>query len=262
MTTLARFIDRACISVNILRRKNRQSYFEVGTWIMDSGAFSEIKDFGTFRFPVSEYAAWINKFADCGNLELAVSQDYMCEVPMLTKTGLTVADHQRLTIERYDALLPLTNVLILPVLQGYKPEEYVSHIDQYGSRLSFGMRVGVGSVCKRNGKPAEIVAVLDAIKAERPDLKLHGFGLKKTSLENAYIVSMLYSADSMAWSMAARLNGRDANSGLEASDFADDIANNSGKKPHQFVMCRGSPDTPPPSEAIKPSAIRFIVCPC
>lgn len=64
----------------------------------------------------------------------------MCEPAMLAKTGLTVADHQRLTIERYDALVPLVgDVYLMPVLQGYRPDEYVSHIEQYGARLKPGM---------------------------------------------------------------------------------------------------------------------------
>lgn len=234
--TLAKFVERACISVNILRRKNRKSYFNVGTWMMDSGAFTEIKDFGGYRFPVSEYAEWINKFAGCGDMEFAVAQDYMCEPMMLAKTGLTVAEHQQLTIERYDHLLPLTKVYIMPVLQGFQPNEYVNHIGLYGDRLKSNMRVGVGSVCKRNGSPKEIVAVLEAIKNKRPDLRFHGFGLKTTSLENAYISSMLYSADSMAWSMAARRQGRDANSGIEAKQFQDNISVIQGKKPHQMIL--------------------------
>src|SRR3989304_464710 len=104
-TTLACFVDRAFISVNILRSKNRQSYFEVKDWIMDSGAFSELAKYGSYRYPIPEYAFWINKFAGCGNLEMAVSQDYMCEAAMLEMTGLTIKTHQELTIKRYDALL-------------------------------------------------------------------------------------------------------------------------------------------------------------
>ena len=236
VVTLARFVERAFISVNVLRSKNRQSFFNVGRWILDSGAFSEIKDYGDFRYSVEEYAEWINKFAKCGNLEMAVSQDYMCEPMMLQKTGLTVADHQRMTIERYDKLLTLTDVPILPVLQGYQPSEYVEHIRMYGDRLKQGMRVGVGSVCKRNGNPMAIVAVLEAIHNERPDFKLHGFGLKTKALENAYIVSMLYSADSMSWSFAARYQGRDSNSGIEAANFTDGINKNKGKRGHQLVL--------------------------
>lgn len=201
---------------------------------MDSGAFTEIKNYSAYRYPVEEYAGWINKFKDCGNLEMAVSQDYMCEPAMRKITGLSVREHQQLTIERYDSLLPFTTVLIMPVLQGYKPSEYVEHIHMYNSKLTIGMKVGVGSVCKRNGNPQKIIAVLEAIKAERSDLKLHGFGLKKTSLENAYILSMLDSADSMAWSMAARRQGRNSNSGIEAATFTENINLTAGRKPQQL----------------------------
>jgi len=108
----------------------------------------------------------------------------------------------------------------------------------YGERLTHGMRVGVGSVCKRNGNPSAIVAVLEAVKKRRPDLRLHGFGLKTTALQNAYITSLLYSADSMAWSMAARKQGRDANSGMEAAMFADVINTTAGRKPFQLELVK------------------------
>ena len=221
--SLIKFVDKAFISVNILRKGNRKSFFEVSDWIMDSGAFTEISNYGNFRFTVDEYAGWINKFKDCGNLELAVSQDYMCEPFILNKTGLSIQDHQRLTINRYDDLVKMSRVKIMPVLQGYKPEDYVSHIKQYGNRLKKEMRVGVGSVCKRNSKPSSIIEVLTLIKSERPDLRLHGFGVKVTSLSDPQVSSLLYSSDSMAWSYAARREGRDANSGYEARAYTDKV---------------------------------------
>lgn len=215
--------ESAFVSVNVLR--NRKSHFPCKDWIMDSGAFSTILKHGYYPDSPAVYAEQIRRFKDCGNLLAAVSQDYMCEADMLKRTGLTVADHQRLTIERYDALLAEdTGVYIMPVLQGYSPAEYVSHIRQYGDRLKHGMWVGVGSVCKRNRNPFAIWRVLDAIKAERPDLLLHGFGLKKTSLKDPIIRGMLHSADSMAWSFAARREGRNANDWREAKAFIEDIA--------------------------------------
>ena len=234
--TLARFVERAFVSVNVLRSQNRQSFFNVGAWIMDSGAFSEISKYGGYRYPVGEYGDWITKFAGCGNLEMAVSQDYMCEPDMLKRTGLSVKDHQELTIERYDSLLPFVAIPIMPVLQGYQPSEYINHLEMYQDRLQPNMRVGVGSVCKRNNSPKEIALILEAIKRKRPDIKLHGFGLKTTALENAYILSMLYSADSMAWCMAARREGRNQHNGMEAANFAKKIDIISGKKPHQFPL--------------------------
>jgi hypothetical protein len=218
----AKHFDAAFVSVNRLRK--RKSAFDVGDWIMDSGAFSEISTHGHYRFPVSEYAAQIRRWKGCGNLLAAVSQDYMCEPWIVEKTGLSVPIHQQLTIDRYGALLAEdTGVYILPVLQGFEPQDYVRHIRMYGDRLSHGQWVGVGSVCKRNGDPHAIASVLIAIKNERPDLLLHGFGLKKTALASDYITGLLHTADSMAWSFHARKPGRNGNDWREAMRWTLDI---------------------------------------
>jgi hypothetical protein len=130
------------ISVNRLR--NRKSDFAVNNWMLDSGAFTELFRFGHYRHSVQQYADCIKRWRTCGNLLAAVSQDYMTEPFILEKTGLTVKDHQRLTIERYDERLACdTGVYILPVLQGYRPEEYVSHLHQYGDRLRAGSVSGL-----------------------------------------------------------------------------------------------------------------------
>lgn len=221
---IAHRFDASFISVHTLKR--RQSAFAARDWIMDSGAFTTIQKHGGYPHPVSEYAAQIRRWKDNGNLLAAVSQDYMCEKHMLEKTGLTIADHQRLTIERYDALLAEdTGVYIMPVLQGYSASEYRSHIRQYGDRLKPGMWVGVGSVCKRNANTFQIWRVLDAIKEERPDLLLHGFGLKKTSLQEPIVRELLHSADSMAWSFAARRDRvKNSNHWTHAAAFIEDIS--------------------------------------
>jgi hypothetical protein len=93
----------------------------------------------------------------------------------------------------------------------------------YGGRLERGQWVGVGSVCKRNGDPKAVAAVLLAIKRERPDLTLHGFGLKTTALASPLVRSLLHTADSMAWSFAARREGRNPNSWEEAKEWAKRI---------------------------------------
>lgn len=218
----AKNFEYACVSIGVLR--GRKSDFYPQNWLLDSQAFRTIELYGGYPFPVSEYAEQIKRWKRCGNLLAAVAQDYMCEPFMLEKTGLSIADHQRLTIERYDELLACdTGVYILPVLQGYSPESYVEHLKQYGQRLAYGAWVGVGSICKRNASPRQILEVLIMIKSVRPDLRLHGFGVKKTSLRHGTIRSLLYSADSMAWSFAARYEGRNANDYREAIAFSDAI---------------------------------------
>lgn len=213
--------ERACVSINRLR--GRKKPLDCPSAMVDSGAFTELHLHGRYRHGVEAYASELRRLHEAGvvNIEIAVAQDFMCESFMLAKTGLSIEEHQRLTIERYDALvaerLPFP---IMPVLQGFAPSDYVAHIEAYGDRLAPGMWVGVGSVCKRNGAPEQIVEVLAAIHRARPDLRLHGFGVKTTALLHSGVRALLYSADSMAWSFAARKQGRNANCWTEAAAFA------------------------------------------
>ena len=193
---------RSMISINSIRE--RKGRFKVNDWIMDSGAFTEISTYGRWRSEPEEYAEQINRWKHNGNLLAAVSQDLMCEPFILEKSGLKIGEHQTITIERYARLVRLTDAYVMPVLQGYSPESYAAHVHQYGGLLRHGQWVGVGSVCKRNCNPQQIEDVLLAIKTQRPDLRLHGFGLKIQALRSGTVRALLHSADSMAWSYAAR----------------------------------------------------------
>jgi hypothetical protein len=203
--------------------------FPVREWIMDSGAFTNITTKGG-HISVEKYLAAIKKFQHNGKLLAAVAQDWMCEPFVLNKTGLTVQEHQQRTVDGYRILrgraaVECPDVYIMPVLQGYTPDEYVECLRLYGTDLGYGAWVGVGSVCKRNGTPIGVAAVVSAIKAVRPDLRLHGFGIKKTALAVPYIRENFYSADSQAASFTARMAGEDANDPTMARRYADELSN-------------------------------------
>lgn len=168
--------------------------------MLDSGTFTELATHGRYREEPEAYTAAVDRWATNGRLICAVTQDYMCEPFMLAKIGLTIPEHQQFTIERYDRIRAVVapHLHVLPVLQGYEPKEYVAHIRQHGGRLAFGMWVGVGSVCKRNGKPESVEAVFRAVKTARPDLRLHGFGLNLATLKSQYVRDALWRADSLA----------------------------------------------------------------
>ena len=253
----AKHFDAAFISVNRLR--NRKSGFDVGDWIMDSGAFTEVSGHGRYRHSVSEYAEQVRRWKDNGRMLAAAAQDWMCEDVVLKRAAIAdgalrapewfdsenthayrsleyvewaypcqrdeqILLHQTRTIERYDELIAeVTGAYILPVLQGFHPNEYVRHIRMYGDRLKHGAWVGVGSVCKRNGDISAIEGVLLAVHQERPDLLLHGFGLKTTALSSGLVQELLHTADSMAWSYAARMAGRNANDWREAKAWTSQI---------------------------------------
>ena len=218
---------RMFVSVTrLLNRKSTLKFQEDAQIIVDSGAFNELRKFGRYRHSVEQYGATLKRLKALfgEHLIAAVTQDYMCEPFMLDITGLTVQDHQRLTVERYDALLRCdTGCYILPVLQGYAPDDYVQHLRMFGDRLTPGMWVGVGSVCKRNGNPYAIENVLLAIHKERPDLMLHGFGLKKTALSSGIVWKLLHSCDSLASSFHERMNGRSPNDWRAADIYAKEI---------------------------------------
>jgi hypothetical protein len=250
-------VERGMISALRLRtRRMRLKCPQDWPWMLDSGAFSILATHGAYPHPEAVYASLIGRWRHIGNLQAAVSQDYMCEAPMLARTGLTIRDHQRLTIQRYDNLMACVQLMrgayLMPVLQGYSPEDYVHHLGDYGERIAPGAWIGVGSLCKRNGSAAQIEDVLLAIKSTRPDLKLHGFGIKTQSLASALVEDLLHSADSMAWSFAARYEGRRTNDWREAVRFARRIET----MPRQTsllapIASPSTPDTTPPA-AIRP----------
>lgn len=229
-------LERSFISVN--RLLGRKGPFKVGDWVMDSGAFTTVKKHGDHTLTVKQYANEGMRWAYCGNLLAVVSQDYMCEDFILRRVKRTVKQHQDMTVSRYvDLLACMSGTYVMPVLQGYFLEEYLECLDLYGNLLPPGAWVGVGSVCKRNANVASVRPILKAIHDARPDLRLHGFGLKSTALQDKLICDELYSSDSMAWSYEARheklaakregrpprVPGSDANGIAEAVNYAKKI---------------------------------------
>ena len=209
-------LPQCCIS--FLRLRQRRKELKLNDWIMDNGAFSQISSDGDYSVSISEYASKIKRWSSCGNLLAAVSQDFMCEPEILTKCRATVREQQFKTCDRYHKLLnQLENVVyLLPVLQGWHPEDYLSHLAMYD--FAPNSWVGVGSVCRRQ-RSAAIEQIVGAIKNMRPDLRLHLFGVKTSALSFPLLHHWIYSADSAAWSYAARREGRDRNSIQEALAF-------------------------------------------
>lgn len=174
-------------------------------WALDSGGFSELSLYGQWETSAGEYAAYVRRYArEIGRMDWAAPQDWMCEPFMLEKTGLTVRDHQRLTIDSVVDLRARVGgaAHIVPVLQGWAVGDYLDHVEMYerrGFNLSAEPVVGVGSVCRRQalGEAESLVMKLAA-----GGLRLHGFGMKGAAI--ARYGSLLKSCDSMAWSYAGR----------------------------------------------------------
>ena len=140
---IAHHFPRAMISINTIRK--RKSGFKVNDWVLDSGAFTQIRKHRGYPNPPEDYTAEVSRWSTNGNMLWATAQDYMTEPIMSEKTGLTVADHQAPTIERYDRISAAVppHIHILPVLPGFDPVEYGDCVSLYGDRLMPGMWVRV-----------------------------------------------------------------------------------------------------------------------
>jgi hypothetical protein len=136
-------------------------------------------------------------------MEYAAPQDWMCEPVILAKTGLTVAEHLRKTVDNYLHLRSIApEVPWMPVLQGWCKADYLRCADMYrasGVDLSLLPRVGIGTICRRQAT-AEALDIIKAIHAL--GISGHGFGFKKNGLREGH--KYLTSADSLAWSFGAR----------------------------------------------------------
>jgi hypothetical protein len=176
-------------------------------WALDSGGFTELACYGTWDHgpTPAQYVTRIRRYRDqIGHLLWAAPQDWMCEPAILAKTGLCVAEHQRRTVDNFLRLRDQAPDLpIIPVVQGWTVDDYRRCVDLYhrmGVDLTTAPLVGVGSVCRRQDT-AEAGHILSALYAAGIT-RLHGFGIKVLGLRRHR--TLLVSADSMAWSVAAR----------------------------------------------------------
>ncbi|MFD6967163.1 hypothetical protein [Streptomyces sp. NPDC059949] len=175
-----------------------------GPWALDSGGFTEITKYGEWRTSPQQYVQQIRRYRDeVGNLAWASQQDFMCEDQALRMTGLTIDEHQDLTVANLLTLRELAPELpIIPVLQGWLRPHYFRCVEKFmaaGVDLTKEPLVGVGSICRR---PSTFTAswILEDLHAA--GLNLHAFGYKKTGLDVSW--PHVVSADSMAWSKGGR----------------------------------------------------------
>lgn len=163
--------------------------------------------YGEWRTETAQYIEEVHRFTEMGGLQWAAPQDWMCEPHIVEKTGLSVAEHQRRTVDNY-LQLSQTGLPFVPVLQGWTVWDYESHWWMYQSSGVDLVRlplVAVGSVCRRQQLEggAEIIEFLAS-----EGVKIHAFGMKANGLKT--LSHLLASSDSMAWSDRARWMSMDA----------------------------------------------------
>lgn len=204
------------VSLNTLPK--RKAYRAVVPWFVDSGGFTELQKYGRWRTTATEHADRCAEVVErFGMVDYLSPQDWMCEPAVIAGgkfktmtfagTGLSVEEHQERTVSNFLELVDAEPGLPwVPVLQGYEVDEYHRCADLYetaGVDLAGFDLVGVGSVCRRESMP-EARDIIRSL-ADR-GYRLHGFGFKQQGIGVCW--PWLTSADSMAWSLNAREEGR------------------------------------------------------
>ena len=127
-------------------------------------------------------------------------QDMMCEPEALKATGLSLFEHQRRTVDNFVELTTIAGQLPwLPVLQGWQLADYLRIIEMYaaaGIDLFDLERVGVGSVCRRQGTREGVEIIVSLI---RRGLRTHAFGFKQTGLRK-----LRKELSEVEWALASR----------------------------------------------------------
>jgi hypothetical protein len=185
-------------------------------WMLDSGAYTELQKYGRWTVDPIRYVQEIDRYdREIGNLEWAAPQDWLCQPWVIAGgwhnerkyagTGLSVPEHQRLTVANFAELTRWwpefsdEECPIMPSLQGDTIAAFLHCARLYedaGIDLSAYPVVGLGSVSDQD--PAMVKALAESLT---PRLALHGFGLKKRGL---CATSRFTSADSTTWSYEAR----------------------------------------------------------
>ena len=149
-------LERTEVPLFLSRRvleKRKSPVKSIAPWALDSGGFSELKLNGAWKITADEYVEIVNRLNQTPNLRWAAQQDWMCEPFMVSRSGLTVREHQKRTVANFLELRKLDcDVPIIPVLQGYTMEEYKECFEMFeiaGVDLRSEPLVGLGSVCRR-----------------------------------------------------------------------------------------------------------------
>lgn len=195
------------VSANVFWRFGRfrrpgSELFARGDVALDSAGFVAMSKWGCYPWSVADYVSLAGSYP----WTWWASMDFCCEPQIaadrkavLARVKLTAdyLEHCRLEAARQGVSEPM------PVLQGWKPEDYLDCANRMGALPAL---IGIGSVCRRQiGGPDGLAAVIEALDAALPpDVRFHLFGVKGTALAELGPCDRIAAIDSMAWDFDAR----------------------------------------------------------
>lgn len=210
------------VSANGLRRKDgafraiAPDLFNGCNVALDSAGFVAMALYRGYPWSIADYVALANSHS----WAWWASMDFCCE-PEIAPLRETVMQRVAQTVHRLkecqiEAGLYGTCPPPMPVLQGWKPSDYVRCYD-WMQPLPLPDLLGVGSVCRRPlGGPDGLLTIIARLDRELPpNKKLHLFGVKGAAIGELAGHPRIHSVDSMAWDAAARREKGDQSSSVE-----------------------------------------------
>lgn len=184
--------------------ENNKPWKGIDKLFIDSGGYSFMLGKGEYQTSDKEYLEFIEKH----NPDKFALRDYPCEPDVIEKTGKTVKYHQKMTTIRHNNLLDLLSEFDIDsqpvsVVQGWKLEDYLKHLEMLKENDLLTDYVAIGSVCRRN-QDHEIRKIIKQISKRIGSRKLHAFGVKSNVLRFPDVIEALDSADSNAFDYSSR----------------------------------------------------------
>jgi len=186
--------------------QNNQPWDGIDCLFIDSGGYSFMLGKGEYGTTDTEYTRFINDVSP----DLWALRDYPCEPDVLDTHDRSVRGHQRRTTERHASLLNEagdgTPGEPVSVVQGWRRDQYVRHVDELRDRGCLTDYVGIGSVCRRHAE-AEIREIVTAVTDALPErCSVHAFGVKASVLSTRGVPERIDSCDSLAYEYQTRRN--------------------------------------------------------
>lgn len=192
------------VMINYATAQN-EPWDNIPNLFVDSGGYSFMRsNKGSYETSEKEYLKFIEKHQP----EHFALRDYPCEPDLLERFNRDVKLHQEMTCEAHAKLLGLMEEYSIEgqpvsVVQGWKLEDYIEHIEMMKEQDLLTDYVAIGSVCRRN-QDQKIRRIIKQVSKRIGDRKLHAFGVKTNVLRFPDVVRRLDSADSMAYEYNTR----------------------------------------------------------
>jgi len=174
---------------------------------IDCGGFPSSFIHGGYTTSDEEYLKYVKKV----KATMFALRDYPCEPQILEKYKITAKDQINRTLKNHIKLLELMdkfNVFSrpIPVIQGWKLEDYLYCLDLFKEHGLIFDYIAIGSLCRR-ASTKTIRKIILTLRKELPKwIRIHGFGVKLDVLKDKATWEAVYSVDSSAWDLWARID--------------------------------------------------------